>query len=360
MAKIQTLKLTGSPFDFGYRHGQTYSEAIHHFTEERIKLSSDVHWTGHNLPREEIMEIAEACLAEHEAYSPQLVEELRGMADATGLGLAELIIMNGFTDFVDVVYTAGERTLAMPRPIDNCTAFLVPNTATADQHGFCGQTWDMHASATPYVLLIDGEPDDGIPFLSFSTTGCVGMIGMNAEGIAVGINNIMGGDGQIGVTWPFIIRKVLAQSNIDDALDCVVSAKRAGAHNYLLFDKNGRGYNIEAMGTHCEIEELAENVIVHTNHCVVDGAIALERERPADSMAHSVHRLELGYERLAERPITEETLMAVTRDESAICVRETPPLNVETCGAAIMRPATGDFWAVWGLPSENEYDHFTV
>jgi hypothetical protein len=33
---------------------------------------------------------------------------------------------------------------------------------------------------------------------------------------------------------------------------------------------------------------------------------------------------------------------------------------VESSGAAIMRPATGDFWAVWGLPPENEYEHFTI
>lgn len=360
MAHIQKMKLNGTPYDFGFQHGKRHHDAIHHFTTERIKLSSDIHWTGHNLPREEIMSIAQACLAEHEAYAPELVEELRGMSDATGLGLAELIIMNGFTDFVDVVYTAGEKALAMPRPIDNCTAFLVPNQATADNHGFFGQTWDMHASATPYVILIDGQPNDGIPFLAFSTTGCVGMIGMNAEGIAIGINNIMGGDGQIGVTWPFIIRKALAQNNLEDAVDCVVSAKRAGAHNYMLFDKNGRGFNIEAMATHCEIEELTDDVIVHTNHCIVDSNIALERYRPPESMQHSVDRLERGYQTLAQRPITEETLMAVTRDESSICVREEPPLHVETCGAAIMRPATGDFWAVWGLPSENEYQHFTV
>ncbi len=51
--------------------------------------------------------------------------------------------------------------------------------------------------------------------------------------------------------------------------------------------------------------------------------------------------------------------MALTRDET-ICVRGTPPMHIESCGAAIMRPSTGDFWAVWGLPAENDYEHFTV
>ena len=47
-------------------------------------------------------------------------------------------------------------------------------------------------------------------FLTFTVTGCIGMIGMNSAGITVGVNNLMATDGQIGVTWPFVVRKILA------------------------------------------------------------------------------------------------------------------------------------------------------
>jgi hypothetical protein len=57
-------------------------------------------------------------------------------------------------------------------------------------------------------------------------------------------------------------------------------------------------------------------------------------------------------------PITLERLMALTRDPVAICHRSQPPFHVESSGAAIMRPATDELWAVWGLPSENEYEAF--
>ena len=52
--------------------------------------------------------------------------------------------------------------------------------------------------------------------------------------------------------------------------------------------------------------------------------------------------------------------MALTRDEEAICERPEPPYDVMSCGATVMRPATRELWAVWGLPVENEYEHFTV
>lgn len=360
MPKLNVLKLTGTPYDFGYQHGLAYRDAIHHFTEERVHLSSDPNWTGATLSRAEVLALGEACLEEHRRYAPELVEELQGMADATGLGLAELVIMNGFTDFVDVVYSAGQQNPAVTHPIDDCTAFLVPASATAEGYGFFGQTWDMHATATPYVILIEGQPTHGIPFLSFSTTGCVGMIGMNKAGIAVGINNIMGGDGQVGVTWPFVVRKILAQETLEAALACITEAKLAGAHNYVLLDKHGRGYNVEAMATRQYVEALDEQSIVHTNHCVYDINRPIERERPLESLQSSQNRFNKAHELLTQRPITEQHLMDLTREESTICLSPKPPLHVETCGAAIMRPATGDFWAIWGKPTEGEYERFVL
>ena len=59
---------------------------------------------------------------------------------------------------------------------------------------------------------------------------------MNQAGIAIGINNLTATNGRVGVTWPFVVRKALAQTSIDDALVVVLEAELAGAHNYLLFD----------------------------------------------------------------------------------------------------------------------------
>ena len=359
---IPTIKLSGSLYDMGYQHGKTYADSIRMFTEERMHLCTDVNWTGFDLSHQEIMELGKACLEEHYAYAPTLMTELEGMAAATELGMVELMIMNGFTDFVDLIYKAGSEKQEPQKTMisDNCTAFLVPDNATADGHGFYGQTWDMHATATPYVILLEGQPDDNPNFLVFSITGCVGMIGMNDQGIAIGINNLSASDGQVGVTWPFVIRKALMQDNLDDAVACVVDAKRTGAHNYMLFDKHGKGYNIEAMSTECQITELDDGCIAHTNHCLIESNIDLERYRPPELQQLSINRLNRADNFLSERPITEEMLMEITRDEGGICVQTKPPLDIETCGAAIMRPATGDFWAVRGLPSEYEYTHFKI
>jgi isopenicillin-N N-acyltransferase like protein len=359
MSRIRVLEVAGSFHQMGVQHGKAFHDAIHEFTEDRIKLSSSKVWTGREISREAVLELAAACVVEHEAYSPELMDELRGMAEVTGLSLGELIVNNGFTDFIDVVYALGEEKKQPEKVSDNCTAFLVSNELAADGKGMYGQTWDMHATATPYVMLLHGKPENAPAFLSFTITGCVGMIGMNEHGIAVGINNLLGGDGQIGVTWPFVIRKILMQNNIEDALKCIIEAKLAGAHNYMLMDKYGNGYNVEAMSSRHYIEKL-ETSLVHTNHCVMETTRQVERERHADSMASSKARLARGHQLLDDTSITPEKLMALTRDEEAICVRSVAPFFSESAGAAIMRPATGDFWAVWGLPSENEFERFKI
>ncbi len=363
MNRIRVIELAGSHYEMGWSHGVRFRDEIHMFTEERVQLSQDPNWTGHNLSRESVLALAEACVAEHQAYAPDLMEELQGMADTTGLSLAELVINNGFTDFIDVVYNVANTAVPANSPSlvsDNCTAFLVPNERSAEGKGYFGQTWDMHASATPYVILIRGKPDERPEFLTFTITGCVGMIGMNSAGITVGINNLMSTDGQIGVTWPFVVRKILQQDNIDDALACIIGAKLAGAHNYMLMDRHGAGYEVEAMSTSRHVRELGEDTIAHTNHCLIQENLRVSRDRPQASTESSHRRLERARELLERESLDIDDLMALTRDDVAICTRPQPPMDVESCGAAIMRPATGDFWSVWGLPDENDYEHFTI
>ncbi len=363
MTQIRVVKLSGSPYQMGWDHGKRFRDEIHQFTEERVGLCQSSDWTGRNLSRDAVLALADACAAEHQAYAPDLMEELRGMADATGLSLAELVINNGFTDFIDTVYCIGDLALPATTPslvADNCTAFMVPERRSATGRTFFGQTWDMHASATPYVILIQGEPENAPAFLTFTVTGCVGMIGMNSAGISVGVNNLMATDGQIGVTWPFVVRKILQQEDLEAALESLTGAKLAGAHNYMLMDKHGNGYEVEAMSTSHHVHELADDTVTHTNHCLIQKNLDVARERPLASRDSSQNRLRRARELLANDSITIDDLMALTRDDVAICTRPKPPMHVESCGAAIMSPSSGDFWAVWGIPADNEYEHFVI
>ncbi|MBZ0294539.1 MAG: C45 family peptidase [Anaerolineae bacterium] len=365
MPPIRVLKLSGSPYEMGYQHGLAYANEIRDLTEERIRLCSDETWTGRTLACEEALALAQSCLEAHQNYAPDQMEQLEGIAAATGLSVVELLITNGFTDLIDVIYNASDAPSTQPSRIANdCTSFMVGQAAADDGHSMLGQTWDMHATATPHVLLIQSEPDSGPAFLAFSVTGCVAMIGLNEAGIAVGINNLVGADGAPGVTWPFVCRKILSQTHIDDALACITDAPLAGSHNYLLLDSEGHGYNIEAMTTATHITELSGDVLAHANQCLAAPTQAVERPPSDEAIEDSQTRVNRALTVLEQRSLNPEALMDLTRDRSdgaySVCSISQPPYYSETCGAVVMRPATREFWGVWGLPIHNAYEHFVL
>ena len=375
MAPIRVLTIAGSPYELGYVHGKTYANEIGELTEERLRLSCDPFWTGgQQASLDEVLAIGRACLRHHEAFAPELMEEMRGMADATGLGVNELVIMNGFTDFVDIIANPAVLGHAraggvLPNEVSDCTAFVVAPPASATGHGYLGQTWDMHSTATPYVLMLDLHPQDSPALMTFTITGCVGMIGMNEHGVAVGINNLLAAEGRPGVHWVYVVRKMLAQRTVEDALAVLQGAHLSGAHNYLLLgpDATGalRGYNVEHMVTRTHVIPV-QSIYAHTNHCLIQEMVNVERPRKSVSQASTLARQDQASHFLGEQAgqITVETLMALTRyhegDALSVCAHVQPGYDVESSGACIMSPSTRELWALWGNPCEHAYEAFRV
>ncbi len=353
---IRILDAAGSPGDIGRLHGSTYADDIKVYTADRVALVAAGSWSGGPMATGEVLEIAESMLPAHEAFDADLHTEMTAMADAAGISHAEAVIVGGFTDFVDTVRAVMGGDVPTSVVEDDCTAVLIPDGRAAGQ-GFLGQTWDMHDTATDHVLLLRLTPDDAPPAVVFTTTGCLGQIGMNANGVAVGINNLTGLDGTRGVAWTSVVRGMLKTSSADEALTMLLDANLAGAHNFLILDRNGVGYNVEAMPSVRPVAKLEDTPIAHTNHTVDPDASAVQAPKDTGLLSNSTERLDRATELLAEGPVDAERLFELTRDPGAICRVSDDEYHIESSGAAVMRPATGDFWACWGLPSHNPYQH---
>lgn len=347
---MRTLQLAGSPYVIGYGHGEALADDIGAYLAERMRLAGDGSWTGQRSDRDRITEIAEAMVEPHRRYAPDVHEEVEGMAQGAGRTVAEMIVLGGFTDVVDV--------LRAPIAEDDCTALLVP--ASHADAAYLAQTWDMHDTAGPYIVMCRIEPDRGPAALVYTTAGCVGQMGMNEAGIAVGINNLTAAAGQIGVTWPYVVRKVLEQTDIDDALAAVMEADVAGGHNFLLLGPDGTGYNVEAMPGKTAVDRLDGQPLVHTNHCLHASTRALEAVRHGVLSDSSNERLRHAVELAAAGDLDADRLWDVLSDEEAICRRSTPPHHIESCGAVVMRPETGELWAADGVPSETKPERYVV
>lgn len=348
---IRVMDLSGDPGQIGAAHGVAHAEEIRAYTADRVALSAE----GTDFATDDLLELATWCLPSHQRYSEALTEEMAALASAAGISVAEALVVGGYTDFIDLV----RAEAGTARVDDTCTAVVVPD-ALASGSGFLAQTWDMHASATPHVVMADIRPDSGPASLVFTTVGCLGQIGMNEAGIAIGINNLTAADGRVGVTWPFVVRKVLQQTDFEAAMACVLDVPLAGGHNFLLFDAAGNGASIEAMPTATSVERLEGETLTHTNHCLAPSTMAVEADRPEPLDSSSRLRLDHANELLAADTLGVADMMTFTRDERSICRHPSPPYSYESCGAAIMRPRTLEFWACWGVPSENDFERFDL
>jgi isopenicillin-N N-acyltransferase-like protein len=251
------------------------------------------------------------------------------------------VVVGGFTDLVDVV-----RAHDGWAPIeDDCTAVLDPG------QGLLAQTWDMHASAGEYVVMLKLDPVSGPGAVVQTTAGCLGQIGMNEAGIGVGINNLTS-IGKPGVTWPFVVRKVLEQTSLDAAIDAVLEADLAGGHNYLIIGPDGTGANIEAMPGTTEVTRVAGKPLVHTNHCLSPATGLEEADRPVEHVEGSQVRLERGTELASD-------LESFFSDPS-IARRSDSLLEVATCGAVVIRPRERRLDSVWGIPGDSPWETFRL
>ncbi len=359
---IRILDLSGSPEQMGFTHGATYRDEIRAYTDERVALAASDLWTGQAIGRDGVLALADSMVAAHQAHSPALATEMLAMADAAGITPAEAVIVGGFTDFVDTVraHKGGPHPDEVME--DDCTAFIVPDDMAADGTGFYGQTWDMHDTATEYVVLLRLAPDDAPNAVVFTTTGALGQIGMNELGVCVGINNLTATDGKPGVTWPQVVRHALTTESAAEAKDVIMDADLAGGHSFLVLDANGEGFSIEAMPSARPFDQLNGQALVHTNHTVHPEAQAVQGDRSPMLMDSSMRRLDIATKILGDSDgnLTADDMMELTREPTAVCQVAVEPYHVESSGAAIMRPRTLDFWACWGLPSHNEFTSVAI
>jgi isopenicillin-N N-acyltransferase like protein len=274
---MRTLHLPAgaSPFARGLAHGRAFPGEIAEIAAIRSELAQA---QGLFRSDEELMAVAALHLPILEAFDPPLHQELLGIAEGAGLPPARILVLNHYTDLKDLdpatVLPPGERAGTArrgpgPDRDDECSAIV----AGTPEGAVLGQTWDMHGSAAPYVMMLhvpawEGRPEAWL----LSITGCLGMAGMNAAGVGVTINNLKSHDARVGIAWPALVRRALAETTAETARDVVLGAPLGSGHHYLVADHR-HAYGIETSGRLVEVwAELDVSQpggsFHHENHCL--------------------------------------------------------------------------------------------
>lgn len=347
----------------GEAHGELWRAPIQELVELRCGLALR---RGGFRDRGQLEAAAERHLPVLDGEAPTLAAELRGIARAAGVTPAQLVVLNHYTDLRDLPPELRDEPVPGDRsePADDpacdpggCTAVYVPGEG---QGAVLGQTWDMHGSARPFVRVMRIRPrggDDEV--VCFTLTGCLGMMGIAASGVALTINNLFTTDGQIGLVWPALVRTLLAAPSAAAARERLGRARLGGGRNFMLAD--GR----EFFGLECsaQLQVLtqvgASAAHLHTNHCF--DPVLRRRERVPRSST-TFRRMELATTLyVQQRPRDAEGLWALLGSHDghprSLCSHVGEASGEadtsRTCGAMVMGLVGGAVLVGAGCAGEN-------
>jgi isopenicillin-N N-acyltransferase-like protein len=345
---MRTIQLAGTPGRMGETFGESCRESIAELYALRLAnaVAQALRYGGRRVAEADLLALAGACLEASARFDPEGTEELRGIARGAGLSAERVLAMNGLTDLRDALAWGGPLESA-----GGCTAFVVQRDRSADGRLWAGQTWDLGTDNQPYVVAVQRRPERGPETWCVTTVGCLSLMGMNAEGVAIGTTNLRTIDAGPGVPYLGLIHRALAEGSAAAAAASIARAPRAGGHAYTVVDRAGEAFAVECSARRSRTFALRGGFHVHTNHCQVPEHQALEADIPyASSRARLARMQELL--RAAERidgPFLEACLADRANGTLAICRDGFE--GISTNAALVVCPEAGLLRACHGLPS---------
>ncbi|MEM7402500.1 MAG: C45 family peptidase [Myxococcota bacterium] len=276
MSKFPSLPLihldAATPVELGRQHGEQLRSWVQEMAAIRLQLLREECDFASD---QDVFDLAETYIPLLQTFDMQLLAECEGIAQGSNTTLRQIVIVNNYTDLRDVrrrrmhagkPCTARNADTADP---GGCSTVYVPR----QQGALLGQTWDIHLSALPYVVLlhITWQPAAAhLPSEAFviSVAGCLGMTGMNNCGVAVCINNLASVNAQAGVLWPAVVRKALQHRTAKEAMHVILQCQAGSGRHYAVADPQ----HIYAVEVYCSDNVLLptqhEHSYCHTNHCL--------------------------------------------------------------------------------------------
>jgi isopenicillin-N N-acyltransferase like protein len=356
----KVLVLRGGPLERGRQHGESLRAEIRTLlaAHEAYLVELVAQRGGLVLSKEHIETGSRHYLEAADAWAPDLVEEMTGIAHGAGVELIDVVTLNSFLEWYDWTFPG----LAAKLSLVGCTA-LALGPDYSSQGGLIAQNYDL-ASVFPVGGVVLDITVGNTRSLVATIPGVIGCEGLNSDGVGLVINKLTPRDAGIGIIYPIICRRVLEQHDLAQAVGQVIRPRRASGLHYLLMDGTGELLGIETTGTDFEILYGMDDRIVHTNHYLS------ERLRPFEEFKKSFAPDSITRYRRVSRlvgalpgAIGMADVAGLLADHhcspTSICRHDravgegSGPGN--TIFSVIMEPAHGRFWFAGGPPCSNQY-----
>jgi isopenicillin-N N-acyltransferase-like protein len=349
MTACRLIELTGGPAERGEHYGRAAQAEILRGVEGYLVRMRD---TG--FPLHELDSLAELFLPKIEAFDPEQLEEMRGIARGAEVPLSHILLLNARTEILKLAGNAALRAeLEHERGADGCTTIVVQPERSADGTLIHAHNWDWKASCADTCVVLRITGTDAPDMLVFTEAGALARFGFNAAGIAITGNYLECERDyrRAGVPLALLRRKVLRQWNYSEAIGTVYTMPKSASNNLCLSHApSGVVHDLECAPDETFVIEPSDGLLVHSNHWLSPVALTRLRDTGVSSSPCSFWREQRARRLLMNaRRIDDHLLETVLRDEMgsplSICV---PPRRSAITGMSatvaslIMRPEQGE------------------
>jgi isopenicillin-N N-acyltransferase like protein len=359
VTRLPLIEISGEPHERGRQYGEHAREQI----ERSIAWYSEQFSATASLSWDVILEKARRWEPLVEAYLPEALPEMQGIAEGSGFRYEEILALNG----------RGELSAGNPFLDDSaegCSSYSILPEAAGDGHAYCGQNWDWRSAITDTVVMLRIE-QPGLPTIVMQVeAGQVGRQGANSAGIGLNANGLGARFGnRLGMPQPYIRRKILNSWDMNEALEAVFRSRQALCTNLLFSHREGFAIDLETTPGRHGWGYPVGGVLVHTNHFRYFVPKQIEgtyRYFSPDSL-YRAERIERVLARTPEaatgeamRALIHEALSDHLGYPDSVCnhPNENDPWwdQNETVASSVVDLTTGEYWIAHGRPCENEYE----
>ena len=342
---IPFVRAEGDAFAAGHRHGAARAEALRAFLDDDLCRLNRIMPAPVSMAS--LRPAVEAYAERIAAETPDLAAEIRGLAEGAGITHEQALLLQVRREVM------GYQKIP-PRPtMGDCTTYARPGP-----HAVLAQTVDLNGGLDDQIAVLEvvrpGSPRRSL-VLSFG--GLLGYLGVNSDGLAVGLNLVLGGDWRPGLPPYLAIRHLLdTASGVDEALAILSGLRMASSRSLTLCDA-GKAVAVEFVGDDLRVLDTPEPA--HTNHFLHPDLLARD-ELNVFARNSSLQRLKACGAGLADLP----------RDagvEDHFALLSAPPIRVadtgdirreRTVAAVVMVPGRGELHVRPGDPSRSATQSF--
>jgi isopenicillin-N N-acyltransferase-like protein len=217
-----------------------------------------------------------------EKNEPDLLEEMRGIAEGAGVAFLDILTINLRSE------------IALTNYSDGCTSILTTNTSRSEV--YVAQNWDWVGEASNSTALFDIQKSGKPRIRMMGEAGIIGKFGFNDAGVGICMNAIRCGTvARDQLPVHLAMRRALECRSFDEAIAMLTSKGVASCFNLNLGDSSGKIASVECtpVGIAPIFPEPGAWTTFHTNHLWSPNLPEGIRDHPSKNSFSRLERIKI-------------------------------------------------------------------